>query len=72
MDMDMGSNGTAAMGAMKMYLHFTGGNNLFFDSWLPSSPGAIAGACIALAALSIFERWVSAMRAIMEAHWQRR
>ncbi|OCH96597.1 hypothetical protein OBBRIDRAFT_809092 [Obba rivulosa] len=57
---------------MKPYLHFTGGDNLYFKSWLPSSKGAIAGACIALVALAIFERWIAASRGVMEAHWQRR
>jgi len=54
------------------WLHFTGGDNLYFKSVHPSSKGAIAGACLVLVLLAIFERWVSAMRAVLEAHWRKR
>ncbi|EMD41704.1 hypothetical protein CERSUDRAFT_79342 [Gelatoporia subvermispora B] len=69
--MDMGSDNMVMGGSMKPYLHFTGGDNLYFKSWLPSSKGAIAGACIALVALAILERWISAMRGAMVASWRR-
>ncbi|PCH33438.1 hypothetical protein WOLCODRAFT_64030 [Wolfiporia cocos MD-104 SS10] len=57
---------------MVPYLHFTSGDNLLFKTWAPSSHGAIAGACIGLAFLAIFERWISAMRAVLTAHWRER
>lgn len=57
---------------MVPWLHFTGGDNLLFEPWRPTSHGAIAGACVALIALSIFERWINAVRAVLEGHWMRR
>jgi len=67
-----GMTGMSAMDMMTPYLHFTGGDNLLFKTWTPSSHGAIAGACIGLVALAIFERWIAAMRGILSAHWRRR
>jgi copper transporter 1 len=60
------------MDTMMPYLHFTGGDNLFFKSWRPSSNGAIAGASIALVVLAISERLLSSIRGAMEARWRRR
>ncbi|KAH9937480.1 uncharacterized protein B0H18DRAFT_1113309 [Fomitopsis serialis] len=69
MDMPMTSTASASMvsstsGSMNMddmmmvpYLHFTGGDNLFFKTLTPSSHGAIVGACIVLVAFAICERW---------------
>ncbi|KAI0651640.1 Ctr copper transporter [Trametes meyenii] len=57
---------------MVPYLHFTGGDNLLFKAWRPSSPGAIAGACIGLFLFAMFERWVNAMRGVAEGYWKRR
>ncbi|PPQ90423.1 hypothetical protein CVT25_014941 [Psilocybe cyanescens] len=57
---------------MVPYLHFTGGDFLFFEAWQPTSAGAIAGACIGLAMLAIIERWLSATRNVFNAHWRRR
>ncbi|KAH9921949.1 Ctr copper transporter [Epithele typhae] len=54
------------------WLHFTGGSVLFFESWEPNTPGAIAGTCIGLLALAVFERWVNGMRGIVEAKWKKR
>lgn len=54
------------------WLHFAGGDNLFFESWRPTSPGAIAGACIGLFILAIIDRWMAAVRRLMEAYWRRR
>jgi len=77
MDMDgmnmpgSSSNSTSDM-MMMAYLHITGGDNLFFKSWHPSSNGAIAGACIGLVALSILERFVDGIRNRLEGYWSRR
>ncbi|KZT06751.1 uncharacterized protein LAESUDRAFT_725511 [Laetiporus sulphureus 93-53] len=68
----MSSMDMSSMGDMVAYLHFTRGDYLVFKEWRPSSRGAIAGACIALVAFSIFERWVAAMRSLLIAHWRRR
>ncbi|KDQ30566.1 hypothetical protein PLEOSDRAFT_1088433 [Pleurotus ostreatus PC15] len=76
-DMDMsGSSSSSSMshgsGMMIPWLHFAGGDNLFFESWRPTSPGAIAGACIGLFILAIIDRWMAAVRRLMEAYWRRR
>jgi hypothetical protein len=46
------------------YLHFTGGDYLFFAGLAPTSNGAIAGACIVLVILAILERAVAGARGI--------
>lgn len=48
------------------------GDNLFFMAWVPLSGGAVAGACIGLFMLAIVERWVAAMRCVMQAYWSRK
>jgi solute carrier family 31 (copper transporter), member 1 len=72
MTMPMGSMGSLAPMTMVPYLHITGGDYLFFESWRPYSNGAIAGACIALVVLAIFERFVGGMRSRLEAYWSRK
>ncbi|KAF9480447.1 hypothetical protein BDN70DRAFT_894135 [Pholiota conissans] len=69
-----GPSNTSGMSASMMvpYLHFTGGDYLFFEVWRPSSSGAIAGVCICLAVLAFFERWLAATRAMFEMYWRRR
>ena len=59
-------------GMMVPWLHFTGGDNLLFEAWSPSSPGTIAGACIGLVVFALLERWVNAMRGVLEARWRKR
>lgn len=61
MSMD-GANTT--MGAI---FHFAPGDTIWFNGWAPSSAGAVAGAAIGLFLLAIVERWLAAMRAVMEA-----
>ena len=68
MDQGMAMN----MGNMLMYLHFTIGDNLWFIGWAPNTAGAMAGACIGLFVLAIAERWLAAMRSVMEDHWSTR
>jgi len=55
---------------MVPYFHFEGGDNLLFKSWRPTSSGAIAGACIFLVFLAILERWLAAVRVILNEHWR--
>ena len=71
--MDSSSN-NMTMDSMMMvpWLHFTGGDNLYFKSLRPTSHGAIAGACIVLALLAIFDRWVAAMRGVAQVRWAQR
>jgi hypothetical protein len=69
MDMNMDQGMSMNMGNMIMYLHFTIGDNLWFLGWAPSTAGAMAGACIGLFMLATAERWLVAMRGVMEEHW---
>lgn len=66
--MDMNSTTTMTM-MMTPWLHFSGGDYLIFKTWLPGSKGAIAGACIALVAFCILDRWIAALRRHMEIQW---
>ena len=72
MDMSMDQGMSMSMGNMLMYLHFTPGDNLWFLGWVPRTAGAMVGTCIGLFMLAVAERWLSAMRAVMEGHWRTR
>ena len=72
MDMNMDQGMSMSMGNMVSYLHFTPGDNLWFLGWAPRTAGAMVGTCIGLFMLALTERWLSAMRAIMERHWRTR
>ncbi|KAI0027922.1 Ctr copper transporter family-domain-containing protein [Vararia minispora EC-137] len=63
---------TMTMGNMLMYFHFTPGDNLWFLGWAPYSAGAMVGTCIGLFLLALIERWLAAMKAVMEVHWHTR
>ncbi|KZP04549.1 Ctr copper transporter [Athelia psychrophila] len=65
------SSNTSVETSMVPWLHFDGGDHLLFQSLAPTSKGAIAGACIVLVLLSLFERWVAASRALLESQWKR-
>jgi len=54
---------------MLSYFHTNGGDDLFFEFWTPSSPGAIAGASIALLFLAMLERLVNAVRGRLDGYW---
>ena len=68
----MSHSNTSELVTMTPYLHFTGGDHLYFKSWHPSSHGAIAGASIALLMVAILERLLHATRGVMDARWRRR
>lgn len=68
----MSTTNMSMNGMMVPWLHFTGGDNLLFKAWSPSSHGAIAGACIGLVFLAVLERLVSGLRGVLEAHWKKR
>ncbi|TCD70041.1 hypothetical protein EIP91_005022 [Steccherinum ochraceum] len=70
--MSTADNATASGAEVMMvpWLHFAGGDNLFFKSWQPSSGGAIAGASIALVFLAILERWVAGMLGNLNGYWR--
>lgn len=61
-----------ASGQMLMWFHFTPGDNLWFQGWVPSSAGAMAGTCVGLFLLAVVDRWIGACRGVMEMHWARR
>ena len=54
---------------MRPYFHTSGGDNLFFESWTPLSPGAIAGASVAIFFLAVLERFVNGVRGRLEGYW---
>ncbi|OJA09117.1 hypothetical protein AZE42_02572 [Rhizopogon vesiculosus] len=54
---------------MTPWLHFSGEDYFIFKTWQPRSNGAIAGACIALVAFCILERWIAALRRQWEIYW---
>ncbi|KAJ6580075.1 CTR copper uptake transporter [Mycena vulgaris] len=70
MDMSMDDGMTLATGTMMTALHFSRGDTLWFAGWVPQSAGAMAGACIGLFILALFDRWLAAVRAMMELHWR--
>lgn len=57
---------------MVPYLHFTPGDAILFREWVPKEPGPFVGACIGLFLLGILDRWLAAMRRLMEAWWKQR
>lgn len=69
MDMSMDGAMDLSSGNMLSYLHFTPGDTLWFLGWVPSSKGAMVGVCIGLFLLALVERWLAAVRGVMEVHW---
>ncbi|KZT66213.1 CTR copper uptake transporter [Daedalea quercina L-15889] len=69
MDMSMDDAMDLASGDMLPYLHFTPGDVLWFQGWVPASAGAMVGTCIGLFLLALVERWAAAARAVMQTHW---
>ncbi|KAJ7478549.1 copper transporter [Mycena latifolia] len=70
MSMDDGMTRTLASGTMMTTLHFSLGDTLWFAGWVPQSKGAMAGTCIDLFVLALVDRWVAAVRTMMEMHWR--
>ncbi|WVR08955.1 hypothetical protein IAU60_006014 [Kwoniella sp. DSM 27419] len=67
---DMSSTGS--MGSTKMYFHGSiGTDTLWLASWVPSSPGAIVGVCVALFLLAVFERYLVAFRRACDVSWRK-
>ncbi|KAJ7177097.1 Ctr copper transporter family-domain-containing protein [Mycena filopes] len=69
MDMSMDDGMSLASGTMMPMLHFTRGDTLWFAGWVPQSGGAMAGACVGLFLLALVDRWLAAVRAMLEVHW---
>ncbi|GHJ89251.1 hypothetical protein NliqN6_5653 [Naganishia liquefaciens] len=72
MDMDMGGD-SASMAGMKMYFHagIPSTDYLLFQSWIPSSVGAVIGACIGLFVVAVGERFLAALQRGATIHWRR-
>lgn len=68
--MMMGSTEGSMM--MTPYLHFTPGDAILFQEWVPTEPGPFLGACIGVFLLGIFDRWLAAMRRLIETWWKQR
>jgi len=62
MDMPM----DLASGRMVSYLHFTPGDTLWFQGWVPGRSTTLFGACVGLFLLALLHRWVIALRAGLE------
>ncbi|CAE6442391.1 unnamed protein product [Rhizoctonia solani] len=68
MGMDMGSE----MMMMTPYFHWmANADALYFKAWVPRTSGALAGACIGLFFLALFERFLGGAKGLMEAWWRR-
>lgn len=63
---------TVTMSSMIPYLHFTRGDALWFKTIAPSSVGAVAGACIFLVFLAVFERFYAGWSARIQTMWAAR
>lgn len=67
--LDRTINPTQTVSMMMPYFHTDGGDNLLFESWVPSSPRAIAGASFAVFFLAILERFVNGLRGRLQGYW---
>lgn len=72
MDMSMDGSMGLASGQMLTYLHFTKGDILWFQGWVPGKAGTMFAACFALFLVAVFERWVACLRAVGEHFWRKR
>jgi solute carrier family 31 (copper transporter), member 1 len=68
--MDSTSSNSSMM--MTPYLHFMTGDYLYLKTWHPTSTGAVAGACIGLVVLALFDRWLAATRGVLDLRWRQR
>jgi hypothetical protein len=64
-----GTAGGNSTSMMIPWLHFTPGDTLLFQNWVPTERGPIFGACFGLFMLAILDRWLAALRRFMEAWW---
>ncbi|KAF7324515.1 CTR copper uptake transporter [Mycena kentingensis (nom. inval.)] len=71
MDMSMDDGMSMANGTMLPMLHFSLGDTLFFQGWVPQTRAALFGACVGLFLLALVDRWLAAVRSMAEASWRR-
>jgi len=69
MDTNPGSHPGSDSPMMTPYLHFTRGDTLWLREIVPKSKGAVAGACIFLFVLAMFERFYASWSARTQARW---
>jgi len=69
---DMDGMGGMEGGTMKMHLHFTPGDSVFFGPWIPNTGQAVFGTCIGVFMLAVVDRWFSAIAAVMNAYWNKK
>lgn len=71
--MDMSTDGPMDLmsGNMLFYLHFTPGDTLWFQGWVPQSNGAMVGTCIGIFMLALVDRWLAAIRSMSEVVWRK-
>jgi len=71
--MDMSTDGPMDLmsGNMLSYLHFTPGDTLWFQGWVPQSNGAMVGTCIGLFILALVDRWLAAIKSMSEVVWRK-
>ena len=62
--MDMPMN--LAQGNMLPYLHFTLGDILWLQGWVPGRSTTLFAACVGLFLLGLLYRWIVALRAALE------
>ncbi|SCV71527.1 BQ2448_3115 [Microbotryum intermedium] len=67
MDMNMSNSSSATMGTS--FSTTIGSAQLWFDGWIPTGSSSTAGACVGLALLAIFSRFLAAVRTSCEANW---
>lgn len=67
------ATGMSDMMMMTPYFHWmANADALFFKAWVPRTPGALAGACLGLFCLAVFERFLAGAKGLLEAWWRRR
>lgn len=69
---DAHTDSASEMMMMTPYFHWmANADALYFKAWVPRTSGALAGACIGLFFLAVFERFLGGARGLMEAWWRR-
>jgi copper transporter 1 len=68
----MGGAPVLAEGMMIPYLHFSPGDTLWFQGWVPQTKAAVTGVCVGLFLLGLVDRWLAAVRSSAEKFWWNR
>lgn len=45
---------------------------MWFEGWVPETPGAMVGTCIGMFLLGFIDRWIAVCAAVMGKHWDKR